>query len=964
MANPFLVTAGFWIFIGVIIISAGKAKSHRHILIASSVACVACIIGGLTPSSAIAISPEIAALVDPYILVYSLVMVLLGLALAFLLRSFQAEKNLGLSQNRFQNMLLSANEGILEIDDKGQCRFCNLAGAQILGLRTPDHVIGRDFRTVFYFSQMVDSNPYRDYNTEPLGPISTAITQRHCVDDGEDILSKNDGSSFPVRFSVSPLMRNGTFTGVVVTLMDITKQKSIQQELEEKERNFRGLIQHAPRGIFIHNQEGLLFANQSLAAMFGYRNVKDILDHNGLNAFLPPHLSAVFWDNEMRRLNGENTSVSYEVTGRHRDGTPIYLEHNGQQITWHGKAAIHSTLTDITEAKKAATLKEKTTRVLRMATQAAEVILSATEEGPMLEKVCETIVKSGKYKAAWVAEQQHNQQQDQSINQNNPEKVQNQTFKLTGCRGLGKKLRQSWERYWNRCDHRKNLLHQVITRGKPLVITDIADNPDYQKLRLEASKANYNGICLLPMRSKNHITSVLAVCSAQDEGFLDEEVELILTLANNLATHLQNLRARQELSQAMKALRLHKRALEATSDGLLITDATEKDWPIVYANPAFTRITGFTAEDILGRNPRFLHANESSQDGLNAIRKALRTNQTGRAVLRNYRHDGSMFWNELTISPVADRDGAITHYVGVQRDISELKKTESLLRKSMEEAEYANRTKTDFLANMSHETRTPLNAILAFSETIKREVFGPINNPKYREYIEDIHESGKHLLAILDDILDVSRIENGQYILHEEKFSLTTAINAALRILKNRVTEKSIDLVVDLPDPGPWIRADERSIKQIVINLVSNAVKFTPENGRIDVALTIEKPDHLILTVRDNGIGIAAADLMRVTQPFVQGENVEVRKHHGAGLGLSLVQNLTTLHDGHFIIESDEGKGVEASVLLPYKRVTQPPRLTLPIAIKTEKKPKKISRKKTPGKKNPSGQKSSLKNSQ
>ncbi|MGH6872774.1 MAG: sensor histidine kinase [Rhizomicrobium sp.] len=247
----------------------------------------------------------------------------------------------------------------------------------------------------------------------------------------------------------------------------------------------------------------------------------------------------------------------------------------------------------------------------------------------------------------------------------------------------------------------------------------------------------------------------------------------------------------------------------------------------------------------------------------------------------------------------------------------ELRTTRDEALRKRFEAEAANASKTAFLANMSHELRTPLNAILGFSELIAHETLGPVGNARYRDYAGDINSSGTHLLSLINDILDVAKIEAGKMEIDVRPLDPKAVIERALVVVTGRAREKDQHLVVDIAASGAAIHADERALKQIVINLANNAVKFTPGGGRVAVSGGPTADGGYELCVEDDGPGIAPEMLERVFKPFNQADNRYSRETTGTGLGLSLVRGLAELHGGRAWIESDVGTGVRAYVYFP-----------------------------------------------
>lgn len=230
-------------------------------------------------------------------------------------------------------------------------------------------------------------------------------------------------------------------------------------------------------------------------------------------------------------------------------------------------------------------------------------------------------------------------------------------------------------------------------------------------------------------------------------------------------------------------------------------------------------------------------------------------------------------------------------------------------------AEQASQSKSDFLANMSHELRTPLNAINGFSDIMKKEMFGPLGDPRYREYISDILFSGQHLLSLINDILDMSKIEAGKMSLNLEALSVSDMVSQVLRIVRGRADENRLKVIYDETETQD-IQADPRAVKQVLLNLITNAIKFTPEGGTVTVDME-GRSTGVIVNVTDTGIGISEQDIARLAQPFEQIDSQHSRKHEGTGLGLALSKSLVELHGGNFTIASELGKGTTVTFTLP-----------------------------------------------
>jgi signal transduction histidine kinase len=271
----------------------------------------------------------------------------------------------------------------------------------------------------------------------------------------------------------------------------------------------------------------------------------------------------------------------------------------------------------------------------------------------------------------------------------------------------------------------------------------------------------------------------------------------------------------------------------------------------------------------------------------------------------------------LQISRRAMPDGAI---VSVYSDVTDLKASERKLIQARSQAEMANHAKSEFLANMSHELRTPLNAIIGFSEIIAHELFGPLGNEKYLDYMKDIHKSSLHLLAIINDVLDMSKIEAGKLELSKEPLNIRHLIGEVIRMMREWAESRSIEMVTKLPVEEVEIWADERAMKQIFLNLMSNAIKFSRDGGQVCIRVVSDEPGLAVVEFEDHGIGMTEEELERALQPFGQAKPSTTRNYGGTGLGLPITKGLIEAHGGKLAIESRADQGTIARISLSTER--------------------------------------------
>jgi PAS domain S-box-containing protein len=384
---------------------------------------------------------------------------------------------------------------------------------------------------------------------------------------------------------------------------------------------------------------------------------------------------------------------------------------------------------------------------------------------------------------------------------------------------------------------------------------------------------------------------------------------------------LQDVTARK-LSDGTR--RVYERALAATQSGVVITDARQNDHPIVYANPAFLELTGYSSAELIGKNCRLLNEKAREQAALDELRRAIAAGESCSVLVRNHRKNGEAFWNQLSIAPVEDSTGRVTHFVGVMIDATErvqgVAEREDLLAQAQSarhEAESANRAKDRFLSVVSHELRSPLNAILAWTSLLRDEP-----GEEVARVVRSIEASVHSQSRLVNELLDASRIRQGALQIEPVPIDLEPVVRNAVSRMAPIASERGIALEVETRGPAPLF-ADEERIEQVVGNLIDNALKFTPKGGRVDVRLW-DRQEVWRIEVRDNGRGIAADALPHVFQEFWQGGESSGRGA-GLGLGLLIVKHLVERHGGTVRIESEgRDRGTTVEVDLPRSRATAP----------------------------------------
>lgn len=348
------------------------------------------------------------------------------------------------------------------------------------------------------------------------------------------------------------------------------------------------------------------------------------------------------------------------------------------------------------------------------------------------------------------------------------------------------------------------------------------------------------------------------------------------------------------------------------------------DGQILSANPALARIFGYDSPENMMRSIKNAHA-ELFVDAIERIRHleaaSVQSGLSGTLEAQAVRKNGDKIWVHENFHAVLNNMDQLVYYEGSIEDITQRRESETQLREAKITSDVASRAKSEFLANISHELRTPLNSIIGFSEIIKNEVFGPIEPKSYTEYAGNIYDSGKHLLGIINQILDISRIDAGERELNESLVDIKKISGICLSLSQSKFTQSSLTVIDNIPDNLPKLIAEELAIKQMLLNLLSNAAKFTPHGGRVTLSAEVEATGRFRISVTDTGVGLSPDQIDKASMPFGLVDGRLDKGTGGAGLGLSLVHSLLRLHGGGLEILSQKGIGTTVSMIFPAERI-------------------------------------------
>ena len=393
-------------------------------------------------------------------------------------------------------------------------------------------------------------------------------------------------------------------------------------------------------------------------------------------------------------------------------------------------------------------------------------------------------------------------------------------------------------------------------------------------------------------------------------GVLETAMDDAAALNDSLTAEI---RQRERIEQDLaRSLALYQATMDAVDEGIL---ALDQDQRIVAINQRFRELWGLKAQDAC---PGISHeaAERRTEDLKKAVEAEAPVDEDGAELIELV--DGRIF--ERQVVP-CHLDGEVIGRVRTIRDVTDRIFAERELRQAKELAEQSSRAKSEFLAHMSHELRTPLNAIIGFSEIYLNEMFGKMSNGRYLDYAKDIHDSANLLLSLINDILDLSKIEAGRVDLTDQPISVLKTARQSLRLVRSRAADAGLKLDFAVPMDLPVLRCDERALKQMLVNMLSNAIKFTPKGGQVSLNAKVQSTGEMAISVSDTGIGLSKDQITRALEPFSQIENALNRAHEGTGLGLPLVKALIEAHGGRLDIVSAPKKGTTICLLFPADRL-------------------------------------------
>ncbi len=711
----------------------------------------------------------------------------------------------------------------------------------------------------------------------------------------------------------------GVLTSAVGTVRDITDEMTAIRAQAERDGMFASLVGQARDAVAIIDPQTMTFIEFNEAAHRGLGYTREAFAQTSVRALWPPESLNSLDQSVDRMMEPGGSSINTRL--QRQDGTLRDTLVSARPITVNGQVRLAAIWVDITAQKINENKLFQISREQRMLAAANRAILYATTETSLLQSVCEVLVDHGGYVMAW-AGHVHNDK--------------DKTIDVDTFAGTGEAYVRALALTWRDTPRGQGPSGRAVRSMQPMVAQHIDTEPFFEPWRESALAHGYASCLAVPMLPvKGRASLLLNAYSSNPEAFGQQEMHLLESLGENLAFGVKVLRDRVARLQAENENVKLSLAIEQSPSAVVVTNLQAE---IEYVNEAFVKSSGYARNEVLGRNPRFLQSGKTPHQTYIDMWSRLGQGLSWQGEFVNRRKDGSEFNVAATLTPIRQLNGEVTHYLALKEDVSERKRLyeelsahrdhlEDLVNSrtvelgdAQRKAKAANVAKTAFLANMSHEIRTPMNAISGLTHLLQESA----PRDDQRERLQKIDRSARHLLSIINDILDLSKVEAGKLKLEEKDFALHEILGTIADQVGERAREKGLTfaLICD-PTLPRWVRGDSLRLSQILLNLGTNAVKFT-HDGQVALHVHSTRSEQGGLTLRfemhDTGIGLTPEHKGRLFQPFEQADESTTRRFGGTGLGLTICQRLAELLGGTIGVESELNRGSMFWVILPFAR--------------------------------------------
>jgi PAS domain S-box-containing protein len=783
-------------------------------------------------------------------------------------RRKRAEDGLKEREERLRKVVDSAQDAMIIIDENAKVVIWNLSAERMFGY-TFSEVEGKELH------KLIAPEKYQKEYIKGFAAFSKSGAGRAVGVTQELEAIRKDGVTIPVEMALSSMkIENSWFS--ISAIRDISERKKSQEEIISSEKRYRELFDANRDALAVIGlkEDGkliqLLEVNDAGAEMLGFSKVE--MQNIPIGRLEEGLTKRMIYERKKELISGHN--LTFETRLVHRSGKRVSVEITLNMVNYDGKPAVLLIAHDISERKYKESLQKLQYNI-------ATAALNASGLQELYEAVrneLSALLDTSNFYIAFINEKTG---------------LMHSPFEKDE-----KVLIPDWPAA-------RSLSGRVLKQGKSLMFTkkQISELAGSGEIDLIGEQSE---IWLgAPIFKEKKCIGLIAVQNYENEFAFNDDSRYIMELA---AHELGNYIGRKEAEETNLKL---SRAVEQNPIGIMITT---NNGIIQYVNPKFCEMSGFSLSEVIGKKPSIVKSGYHDASFYADLWHTIKSGKNWYGDLRNRKKDGTLYWESMIISPLVDKNGKVLNFIAVREDITGKKQMIEELKNAKDKAEESDRLKTAFLQNISHEIRTPLNGILGFSELLIQDWTTPDDRIEYNDAIQ---HSGKRLMEIVSNILDISIIEAGQMLITPERFNVNSFIIELYNFYQGQASLKNLNLRYEfgLPSENAYLTADTTRLYQVLNNLLNNALKFT-KTGEIVIGYKVEN-ESLLFFVKDTGIGISGEHFARIFDRFYQVEQSSTRTYEGAGLGLAISEGLVLAMGGKIWLESEKDKGTVFFFSLP-----------------------------------------------
>ncbi len=635
--------------------------------------------------------------------------------------------------------------------------------------------------------------------------------------------------------------------------------------------------------------DGLFFdVNDTWVALLGHSR-DEAIGHHARTMGIWPEADAVA--RFVAELKAKGVIRGWEQEFHKKSGEALVAELSAQLINVRGEQCILSTLVDITDRKRKEAQLRQLNRTLKALSESNQAMMRAQDEHQFLQDVCQVIVEVCGHAMVWIGFAENDEAR---------------SIRPAAFAGFEAGYLETLQVTWADTERGRGPTGTAIRTGKPCMCKNMQTDPAFAPWRQEALRHGYAASLALPLFSEGRPLGAVTIYSRHVDPFSEEEVKLLSDLASDLARGVATLRLRAEHAQKEEQLRLQLAVLQSAANGLVITG---RDGTIQWVNDAFTRLTGYSAAEAIGQNPRVLKSGRHDEAFYKEMWATILAGRVWHGEVINRRKDGSLYPEEMTITPVSNGRGEITHFVAVKQDISARKHAEAALQQSARELARSNEELQQFAYVASHDLQEPLRAVTGYLTLVEERIGGQLDDHS-RRHIAGAIQGAERMHMLINDLLELSRL--GTRTEAFKPASLNAVLGVALDNLSVRLQETGARIVAE---PLPTLNVDASQITVLFQNLIGNAIKFRGQAPPEIHVRASARNGEWVFSVRDNGIGIQSQYFDRIFRVF---QRLHARTEYpGTGIGLAICKKVVERHGGRIWVESQPGQGSTFCFTIP-----------------------------------------------